>query len=291
MTPTPRSPLSAALAAVAVAFRGALLVAAVALVAWSFWRVGTRELGTLVAGESDAEVELVVMHWSGDGGPEEDAIVEEALARFEAEHPGIRVRRVNPGDAGSFYTKLQTMLVAGEPPDVFYVGAERLANFAELGLLAPLDEFVAAEGSGEGDGSLDLDDFFPATVEAFRYDGSRVGDGTLYGIPKDFTTVGFYLNLELFKRAGIDPPRDDWTWEEFIEIARRLGEVPDATGAEFVTWPFVVRTYLWTEGVDVIGEDFDDLRFDDPQVGGALERRRAWRHDEANTLTSGRSRV
>ena len=294
MTTHSRSPVRAAIAGVAVAFRGALLVAAIVLVAWSFWRVGVRELGGAFTSDEAAEVELVVMHWSGDGGPEEDAIVEDALARFEAEHPGIRVRRVNPGDAGSFYTKLQTMLVAGDPPDVFYVGAERLANFAELGLLAPLDAFVEAERSSDAldaDDALDLADFYPATVDAFRYDGSRIGDGTLYGIPKDFTTVGFYLNLDLFKRAGIDPPSDDWTWEEFIEIARRLGEVPDATGAEFVTWPFVVRVYLWTEGVDVIGDDFDDLRFDDPKVAAALERLRGWRHDEENTLTSGRSRV
>ena len=278
----------------AMILRLALLAAAVALVAWSLWRVGVRELGGMIeraSGSSGEQVELVVMHWSGDGGPEEDAIVEESLERFEAEHPGIRVRRVNPGDAGSFYTKLQTMLVAGEPPDVFYVGAERLANFAELGLLAELDEFVAAETSEAPDTALDLADFFPATVDAFRYDGARVGGGSLYGIPKDFTTVGFYLNLDLFKKAGIAVPGDDWTWDEFIEIARRLGEVPEATGAEFVTWPFVVRTYLWTEGVDVIGDDFDDLRFDDPKVVAALERLRSWRHDEENTLTSGRSRV
>ncbi len=149
MMPPSRSPVRAAIAAGAVAFRGALLVAAIVLVAWSFWRVGVRELGGAFTSDEAAEVELVVMHWSGDGGPEEDAIVEDALARFEAEHPSIRVRRVNPGDAGSFYTKLQTMLVAGDPPDVFYVGAERLANFAELGLLAPLDAFVEAESSSE----------------------------------------------------------------------------------------------------------------------------------------------
>ena len=291
MPAAPRGPLHALLSVVGISLRVALLAAALGLVAWSFWRVGARELGGRFSGEDRGEVELVVMHWSGDGGPEEDAIVEDALARFEAGHPGIRVRRVNPGDAASFYTKLQTMLVAGDPPDVFYVGAERLANFVSLGLLAPLDAFVAAEESRDDDDALDLDEFFPATVEAFRFDGSRVGGGPLYGIPKDFTTVGFYLNLDLFRRAGVEPPPDDWTWEDFIAIARRLGELPDATGAEFVTWPFVVRVYLWTEGVDVVGEDFDDLRLDDPKVVAALGRLRAWRHGEENALTSGRSRV
>lgn len=265
--------------------RRSLLLAALLLVAWSVVRVGDREiLGRLRAAAPGDGIELVVMHWSGDGGPEEDAIVADALAEFERRHPGVRVRRVNPGDAGSFYTKLQTMLVAGDPPDVFYVGAERVANFVDLGLLAPLDELLAAD-------PLDLEDFYPATVDAFRHDGERVGRGALYGVPKDFTTVGFYLNLELFRRGGVEVPGDDWTWEEFIAAARAIGALPDATGAEFVTWPTMVRAYLWSAGVDLVGDDFGALRLDDPEVVAALERLRAWRHEEPNTLTSGRSRV
>ncbi len=266
--------------------RGTLLLAAVALVAWSFLRVGKREIldRLLASGRDGGGIELVVMHWSGDAGPEEDAIVADALAAFEQANPGVRVRRLNPGDAGSLYTKLQTMLAAGDPPDVFYVGAERLANFVDLGLVAPLDGLMAESG-------LDLGDFYPATVDAFRYDGDRIGRGPLYGIPKDFTTIGFYLNLDLFRRAGVEVPGDDWTWEEFIAAARAIGQLPDATGAEFVTWPTMVRAYLWSEGVDVVGDSFDDLRLEDPAVVAALDRLRSWRHDEANTLTSGRSRV
>ena len=94
-----------------------LLVASLALVTWAFAWVATREL--LRGSSQDARTELVVMHWSGDGGPAEDAIVDDALARFEAAHPDLRVRRLNPGDTGSFYTKLQTMMAAGDPPDVF----------------------------------------------------------------------------------------------------------------------------------------------------------------------------
>ncbi|MFM9180363.1 MAG: extracellular solute-binding protein, partial [Phycisphaerales bacterium] len=102
-----------------LAVRSLLGCAAAVLVAWAFWRVGARELGRLFA--ADPRTELVVLHWSGEGGPEEDEIVERSLRDFEAANPGLRVTRINPGDAGSFYTKLQTMMAAGEPPDVFYV--------------------------------------------------------------------------------------------------------------------------------------------------------------------------
>lgn len=266
--------------------RSSLTILACVLVAWAFIHVGIREWSRVRA-TSDT-VEIVAMHWSGDGGPAEDAIVDDALAAFEASHPGVRVRRMNPGDAGSFYTKLQTMLASGEPPDVFYVGSERLPSFASMGLLLPLDDLVAADA---GDSRLDLNEFFPETVAAFRYDGSRTGSGALYGIPKDFTTVGFYYNADLLKRAGVSPPADDWTWDDFLAGARAVGALPDATGAEFVTWPMMVRGYLRSAGLDVLGEGLESDSLGAPEVMSMLEAFRSWRFDEANTLTSGRSKI
>ena len=263
--------------------RSCLLVISILLVLWAFARVGIREASRFTGTGSDTE--LVVMHWSGDGGPAEDAIVERALERFEEANPGIRVTRLNPGDAGSFYTKLQTMMAAGTPPDVFYVGAERLASYADAGLLLPLDEWVGVEGTSE---DFELEAFYPATVDAFRFEDGKVGQGRLWGIPKDFTTVGFYYNRDLLEQAGMPEPASDWTWDDFIESARAVGQLPDCTGAEFVNWPSMIRAVLWTENVDLLDDD-TSIRFDDPKVVEVLERIRSWRHDETNTLTSGRS--
>jgi multiple sugar transport system permease protein len=279
--------------------RVALLVVVACAVAWAFVRVGVREAGRVASAVArtagaDEGVELVVMHWSGEGGPEEDEIVERSLRAFEAAHPGLRVRRLNPGDAASFYTKLQTMLASGDPPDVFYVGAERVASFASMGLLRPIDDLLAADDAAGQPGRLRLDDFYEATVEAFRFDGTDVGRGPLFGIPKDFTTVGFYVNLDLFAKAGIQPPSPDWTWDDFIRIARALGasDGPDGiVGTEFVTWPMMLRAYLRTEGVDVRGATFAESRLRDPEVRAALDRLRSWRHDEEGALTSGKSRL
>lgn len=268
--------------------RKALAALTALIVVASFARVLVREL---TRGSDGAAVELVVMHWSGEGGQEEDAIMAEALRAFEGTHPGIRVKRINPGDAASFYTKLQAMLAAGDPPDVFYVGAERLPAFASMGLLRPVAPFLHRDASDPPANPVVLDDYYEATVDAFRWDGERAGTGELLGIPKDFTTIGFYYNKDLFARAGVAEPADDWTWDEFLAAARAIGALPDCTGAEFVTWPMMLRLYLWTEGVDVVGDDFDDLRLRDPEVVAALERLRAWRHDETDTLTSGKSKI
>lgn len=267
--------------------RAALSVAAALVILWAFARVARRDLFAVAA--DAASTTLVVMHWSGGAGQEEDQIVRDALARFERANPGIRVERINPGDAGSFYTKLQTMMAAGTPPDVFYVGDERLPSLARMGVLQPVDEWLARDAAAGQ--PFETEDFFEVTLDAFRYDGERTGAGPLYGIPKDFTSIGFYYNKGLFARAGVPEPAADWTWDDFLFAARAIGALEGCTGAEFVTWPRMLRLYLMTEGLDVAPADFSRLRVLEPEVQAALQRLASWRFDEDNTLTSGKSRV
>ncbi|MBM4113245.1 MAG: extracellular solute-binding protein, partial [Phycisphaerae bacterium] len=276
--------------------RAALVVVAIAAVAWAFaWKAWRAIERAGARGDGDV-IELVVLHWSGEGGPEENAIVDRTLKGFEAAHPGVRVRRINPGDSASFSTKLQTMLASGEAPDVFYVPFERVPFWTSIGVLEPLDRFVERDRADARPDRVDLGAFFPAVVDAFRCENGRAGTGPLYGIPKDFTTVGFYYNKDLFKRAGVSFPRDDWTWDDFIDAARRIGRIDDAEGrpcigSEFVSWSAMIRAYLRSEGLEVRGSGFDDLTLSDPRVQRVLSRLASWRHEEERTLTSGRSKL
>ena len=238
-------------ASILVVLRRLLALVSALAVAWAAVRVARRDL---LSGDAGSErVVLTVMHWSGDAGQEEDRIVEDALRAYEQAHPGVRVERINPGDAGSFYTKLQTMMAAGTPPDVFYCGDERLPSLASMGVLRPLDDLIEVDREqGRGAG---LDDFYPVVLDAYRWDGERTGAGPLYGLPKDFTTIGFYYNKDLFRQAGVPEPSDDWTWDEFLTAARSVASLDGCTGAEFVTWPRMLRLYLATQGCDVLAED------------------------------------
>jgi multiple sugar transport system permease protein len=131
-------------------------------------------------------------------------------------------------------------------------------------------------------------------VDAFRFDGKRVGKGALYGLPKDFTTVGFYYNKDLFAQAGMPfPPADEWTWDDFIAAARAIGKLPGCHGAEFVTWEAMIRIYLFTYGVDFTDPGFERFRFNDPEVRDAIERLRSWfpLDDEDRTLLSAKTQL
>jgi multiple sugar transport system substrate-binding protein len=68
--------------------------------------------------------------------------------------------------------QLGQAFAGSNPPDVFYVDASRVADYASVGALLPYGDKVA-----------DVNDFYPNLRKAFTYQCK------LYCIPKDFSTI------------------------------------------------------------------------------------------------------
>ncbi|HEY3593129.1 MAG TPA: hypothetical protein VGL13_04625, partial [Polyangiaceae bacterium] len=92
------------------------------MIAWSFFDVGARVLARREE-RAHRPVNLTVVHW---GAPSEDKIVADLCAAYVKEHPEVNIERINPG-AEHEREKLETMIAAGEPPDVFYLAPDQLA--------------------------------------------------------------------------------------------------------------------------------------------------------------------
>lgn len=271
--------------------RWAVAIAAAALLVFSFsWWAYRRFSREWLPPNT---VAIKVLHW---GDKAEDEIVRKLVEDFEKqpENKDVRIIRINLGQAAAVRTKLQTMFAAGEPPDVFYLGLENVSDLAKKKLLADIEELIR-EDQARGAPTINLNDFFPATVRCFRVDQAtgHVGTGTLVGMPKDFTTVGFFYNRDLFRRAGIpEPPVSGWTWEDFITAARAIGKLPNCYGADFVTWEQMVRIYLWTYGLDFAGPGWTPpFHFRDPALQRAMKRLQNWFHGEKRTLLSAKTQI
>lgn len=235
-------------------------------------------------------VQISLLHWGDDT---ETAIVDSLVRAFERKYPDIKVLRTNPGGSEAVATKFQTMVAAGDPPDVFYLGYEYISGWADKGLLEDLEPWIQRDQENNDPDAIALDEFYANVINTFRYDSEtrHSGAGTLYGIAKDFTTVGFYYNKNLFDRAGVPyPPTDGWTWDEFIDAARKIGQLPDCYGADFPTWEAMVRVYCWTNGAYFTKDDFRTFNFDDPKLHEALEQLRTW-FFEGRTLASAKTQL
>src|ERR1043166_7339027 len=199
--------------------RVTVAILAASLVLFSFGWVGWRILAR--TDRTSGRVTIRVLHW---GDKTEDDIDRRLVADFEQlpENRDVKVVRINLGQAAAVRTKLQTMFAAGDPPDVFYLGLENVSDLAMKNVLVDVEELIQAD-KDDGRPSIELGDFYPAVLRCFRVDpkNGAVGSGRLVGLPKDFTTVGFYYNKALFKRAGVpEPSPAGWTWDEFIHAAR-----------------------------------------------------------------------
>lgn len=110
-----------------------------------------------------------------------------------------------------YWTKLQTTVAGGAQLDLAWMHDSRSQSYAALGMLMPLDEFIAAdppEGWPEA--------FYPSQVDSFRYDGVQ------YAIPYDWATGGFYINLDVLDRAGVEIPTAAWTFDQLLAAGQAI---------------------------------------------------------------------
>lgn len=57
--------------------------------------------------------------------------------------------------------------------------------------------------------------------------------GTITGLPMGKNVYALYYNKAVFAELGVEPPRDGMTWDDVIELGRRIGEAEGAS-PEFI---------------------------------------------------------
>lgn len=152
------------------------------------------------------------------GGPEELAAYESLVEAFHQAQSEVQVELRYVPDQAEYRRKLAADFSAGTPPDVMLLNYRRFAAFAGQGGLTPVGEFLAqSKLLAEGD-------FYPQVLSAFRYRGQ------LWCIPQNMSSMVVYYNQDLFDKAGLPYPADDWSWADFLATAKSLTIDVDGDG-------------------------------------------------------------
>ncbi len=136
--------------------------------------------------------------------------INKQIAQFKEQYPGVDVV-ANASDWGTYWEKLRTESAGGQAPDTFAMSTTAfLSYFASLGFLKNVGELDKA------DNNFDIGMYNPAAIELCSYDGQVVA------LPQDMNVIVMAYNVDMFKAAGVNPPTDNWTWDDLLEASKLL---------------------------------------------------------------------
>jgi multiple sugar transport system substrate-binding protein len=148
------------------------------------------------------------------------------IAEFENKHPGIKVNYVplvDNGDATESIKKLDLLVASNEDLDVVvFPDTPKYNQRAAMGILAPMDDLLKANNV--------------SVKEEYKIDPTF--NGSVYALPGKYVEYMVLLNKNHLDEAGLPVPTD-WTWDEFMEYAKKLTKGEGASkryGAYFHTW-------------------------------------------------------
>ena len=187
-----------------------LIILAVTLVlATVFIYLVVRRAGGSPDGDSGETIELT--YW---GLWEPESHLQTAIDEYEAAHPNITIN-YSQERFTQYEENLYTRLIDPQTtPDIIRINNAWTYKFR--GRLAPLPPEVMSLSEYQ-------QTFYPAALNDFM--GT---DGYLYAIPLEIDGLALYYNKDLFSRAGISSPPEDW--DTLVENAQAL-TILDSSGS------------------------------------------------------------
>jgi len=185
---------------------------------------------------------------------------------FKTNYPKMQVHGDWGIDWNEYWTKMPTQLAAGAKIDLMWMHDSRVQTFANNGWLLPLDDYLAAFPALGWP-----QDFYPSQVKSFQYQGKQ------YGFPYDFASGGLYLNLDMFDKAGVKPPDENTTWDDFVGLAKSLtikdGDKTTQWGVTGLPTNDANNAYIVVKcfGGDYWDEAITKSKFDQPETIAAFQ--------------------
>lgn len=184
---------------------------------------------------------------------EETKTLTPLLEEFRKNNPDVDlvVQYVSFGDAQNKY---KVAALAGDAPDVFRSEIAWTAEFADMGILNPLEKQTQ-------DGSLN--DFLPVAMRYFQYKGKT------WGVPQVTDCLALFYNKELFKKAKLTPPQ---TMDEFVQVAQQLTSKDGKQyGFALIPQGYFFQPFLWAYGGQMIDGDTRQVKLVSPESEMAFQ--------------------
>jgi multiple sugar transport system substrate-binding protein len=157
--------------------------------------------------QSQAPVELRMAWW---GSQDRHDRTIKVIELFQKKNPNIKFT-YEFSSFDDYFPKMTTQAAGGSLPDIMQHEYSYITDWSSRGLIIPLDEYVKS-------GVINLSDVSDEFVK-----GGKLND-KLVGINVGSNTQCWIVDVDLFKKAGVDLPPDNWTWADFEKSALAVHE-------------------------------------------------------------------
>jgi len=197
------------------------------------------------------QIELI---WCSDDNP----VRREQIRLFNRLYPEYRVR-LDPQN--STMDKIIVQSLAGVGPDVFdCYNPYALSTFVRAGVAKDITEELRAA-------NLSIEEAWPSLHPIL------VHEDRVYGALNNAAAPAIWYNKRMFDEAGVPYPSDDWTWEECIDICRRLtvrnarGQITRYGIIGFWDW----KLGLFQHGASIFNPEGTRCVLDKPEAIAAMQ--------------------
>lgn len=197
--------------------------------------------------------------------------------KFMLENSDVKIN-VSYEAWADYMTKLPTILAGGVIPDTIHQHMSIVQDYAQRGALLDLKPLMDRDG-------VKPEDYIPVLFDAFS------NKGKIYGIPKDSAGWGIYYNMAMFDTAKLAYPKDNWTLQDFRDLALQLtldekgnpagSKSFDATKIKQWGWAWSndptptlsesYRPFFTAAGADWYSDDYKTTRIAEPEAVNVLK--------------------
>ena len=195
---------------------------------------------------------------------EQEAVTNNIVEAFNKANDGKYKVEFEAADTETHSKNMKLKAEDGTLPQIFWIEGSEAAEYSETGVLMDMTEFL--------DENPDIKTALGGMDAAFKDDNGQ------YGLPYQCNVQGIFYNKELFDKAKAAYPTDATTYDEFIEIIKKLkdsGVTPLAIGGKnsaFAMWEFneFLARYGWEDNIGNILEGKD--KFNNKELVACFEK-------------------
>ncbi len=234
---------------------------------------GSDETSSDGASKTAASKDPIIIWTQASPDHPEGKMFADRIAEYNAANPDalqVEIQNFTRAGSGSGYIdKLNASITSNQMPDIFTLDGPDVASYVEAGVVSPLDDVLDPE-------------FVKGFTDAMIEQGTV--DGKLYALGYQDSGVVIMYNEDVINelsddvKALIPGPDEDWTWDEFYQVALAVDALRDDPAmadkehiqkleltVDFLTSDIPKGAYeiamyfllpmIWSNGSNVVSED------------------------------------